>query len=288
MKAAIIDGKSIAGSINEKNRERVLAFFNSFGRYPKLAVIIVGEDPASQIYVRNKERACGRINMESEVIRFPEDTPQCDVESCIEKLNCDPHVDGILVQLPLPGSFDERRIMSRISSEKDVDGFHVYNLGGLISGQEGFIPCTPKGIMRLIHETNVSLDGKHAVVIGRSTIVGKPVAQLLLRENCTVTTCHSHTKDLESFVRQADILVVSIGRTEFVKGSWIKEGAIVIDVGINRTEHGLKGDVEFESAAEHAAYITPVPGGVGPMTIAMLLDNTLAGAIAHETKYNCK
>ena len=266
----IIDGKEIA---------KEAAKLNAKGITPGRAVILVGDDPASQIYVRNKHRACKETGIYSREITLAKDTSEEDILALIDKLNADSAIDGILVQLPLPKQIDPDKVIERISPHKDVDGFHPVNAGALLTGQEGFVSCTPLGIMELIKSTGQEISGKDAVVIGRSNIVGKPVAHLLLRENATVTICHSRTRDLKSICQRADILVAAIGKAEMITGDYIKEGAIVIDVGINRLESGkVVGDVAFEEASKKATYITPVPGGVGPMTITMLLYNTLLSA----------
>lgn len=280
----LIDGKAFAEGL--RNRVGVLAaeFAAKAGRKAGLAVVLVGEDPASQVYVRNKGRqtlACGMASFEH---KLPADTSEADLLALVEQLNADPAVDGILVQLPLPAHIDEQKVISTINPDKDVDGFHVVNAGRLAVGLPGFVPCTPLGCVMLLKDRLGSLSGLDAVVIGRSNIVGKPMAQLLLAESCTVTVAHSRTRDLAEVVRRADIVVAAVGRAEMVKGGWIKPGATVIDVGINRVpaaEEGktrLVGDVDFASCQGIAGAITPVPGGVGPMTIAVLLRNTLVAA----------
>lgn len=251
---------------------------------PGLAVILVGDDPASTVYVKNKDQACHKIGIRSEVIRLPEDTTRETLLSTIYQLNADMNVHGILVQLPLPKHLDTEDILSHVSEQKDVDGFHTLNAGKLFRGLPSLVPCTPKGVMTLLQEYDVPVRGKHAVVIGRSNIVGKPMAQLLLEQDATVTICHRHTTNMEELCRQADIVVVAVGKLNFVKSSWIKHGACVVDVGINRKSDGtLAGDVDFTEVAKVAGWITPVPGGVGPMTIAMLLENTIE-AYQHQTK----
>jgi methylenetetrahydrofolate dehydrogenase (NADP+)/methenyltetrahydrofolate cyclohydrolase len=248
-------------------------------------VILVGDDPASAVYVKNKERACTKVGIASYHRDLPADSTADRIAGVIDILNKDPRVHGILLQLPLPKGIDEAAMLARISPDKDADGFHPINAGYLAVGQPRFIPCTPKGVMKLIDSTGVAIEGAHAVVVGRSNIVGKPQAQLLLARNATVTICHSRTRNLAEIVACADILVAAVGKPEMVRGSWIKPGAVVIDVGINRREDGaLCGDVEFAAAAERAGFITPVPGGVGPMTIAMLLENTLEAAIRAKAK----
>jgi methylenetetrahydrofolate dehydrogenase (NADP+)/methenyltetrahydrofolate cyclohydrolase len=278
MAASIIDGKAIAGTRRARTAERVAELETSHGVTPGLAVVIVGEDPASQVYVRMKHKACEETGVRSFKHELPVETTQEELLELVERLNADDEVHGILVQLPLPDHVDEEAIIEAIVPEKDVDGFHPVSVGRMVIGKETFLPCTPHGCMVLLDETGVDLEGKEAVVVGRSNIVGKPVALLLLERHATVTVCHSRTKDLPEVVRRADVVVVAVGRPEMVKGDWIKEGAVVIDVGVNRTDDGLVGDVEFDAASERASAITPVPGGVGPMTIAMLMENTLASA----------
>lgn len=282
MSAERIDGKAISLSLRESMKPRVAEFEKRYGRKIGLAVVKVGNNPASEVYVRNKIKACAEVGLKSFSYDLPEDTPEAALIELIDTLNVDPAVDGILVQLPLPKSINEKKVLARILPEKDADGFHVVNAGGLMLGLPCTKPCTPAGIIELIKSTGVSIAGKNAVVIGRSNIVGKPVAMLLLAENATVTICHSKTTDLKEHTSRADILVAAIGKKEFVKGDMIKPGAIVIDVGMNRSEGKLYGDVDFAQASEKASFITPVPGGVGPMTITMLLDNTIGAA------YRCK
>ena len=277
MTARIIDGKSIAKELRESLAPRVAALKEQ-GITPGLTVIVVGDDPASAIYVRNKERACVKLGMNSQVLRFPAETTQEEILNTVRLLNQDDSVHGILVQLPLPRHIDEQAVLRAIDPDKDVDGFHAMNAGRLMNGELGFVACTPKGVMRLLEVSGVELDGKNAVVVGRSNIVGKPMALLLLQKNCTVTIAHSHTKDLAAVTRSADILVVAIGRAGFITGDMIKPGAAVMDVGINRVDGKVVGDVDFESAKEVASCITPVPGGVGAMTIAMLMENTVEAA----------
>lgn len=248
------------------------------GVVPGLAVVLAGDDPASRIYVRNKERACQALGIRSETHLLPETVSQAEAEALILRLNADPAVDGILVQLPLPEGLDENRLQRLIDPQKDVDGFHPVNVGALASGQPGMVPCTPKGILYMLKKAGVPLAGKEAVIIGRSNIVGRPTAMLLLREDCTVTVCHSKTEDLKEHTRRADILVAAVGRPRFVTADMVKPGAAVIDVGINRTEAGLVGDVDFENVAHVAGYLSPVPGGVGKMTVCMLMENTLLAA----------
>lgn len=280
MSAVLLDGKAIAASIREQIRARVEQAKQN-GTVPGLTVVLVGEDPASKVYVRNKERACKEVGFASQVLRLSQDTTQQQLLEVVRSLNSDASVHGILVQLPLPGHIDEGAVIAAIDPAKDVDGFHMINAGALMVGAKGFVSCTPRGVIELIRQTGQPIAGKHAVVVGRSNIVGKPAAMLLLKENATVTVCHSRTKDLAQITRQADILVAAVGRPKMITGQMIKPGAIVIDVGINRLADGsLAGDVDFESAVEVAGFITPVPGGVGPMTIAMLLQNTLEAAHA--------
>lgn len=285
MSAAIIDGKGFAAGLRQRIGERVQTLKGKHGLTPGLAVVLVGEDPASQVYVRNKVKQTEEVGMHSIHHVLPADVPQPALLEQVDILNNDPDVHGILVQLPLPEAIDEQAIISAIDPAKDVDGFHVSNAGKLLVGQETLVSCTPLGCLMLLKDRLGDLSGKHAVVIGRSNIVGKPLALLLLQQNCTVTIAHSRTQDLPAMAKQADILVAAVGRPEMVKGDWIKPGATVIDVGINRVpgEGGksrLVGDVAFAEAKEVAGAITPVPGGVGPMTIACLLHNTLQAACA--------
>ena len=278
MTAKIIDGKLIAEFFRAEYKLRVDRLLAA-GIRPGLAVVIVGDDPASQVYVRNKARACESIGMHSEVHPMPGTTTQQTLTAFVGKLNANPAIHGILVQLPLPKGIDDRAVIEAIAPEKDVDGFHYANMGALVIDESRYPPCTPYGVMKMLEYEGVAVEGKHAVIIGRSNIVGKPQALLLLKEGATVTVCHSKTVDLPAFCRSADILVAAVGRPNFVKGDWIKPGAVVIDVGINRLADGkLCGDVDFQEAQKVAAAITPVPGGVGPMTIAMLLGNTLKAA----------
>ena len=274
MTAAIIDGKAFAAGLRARIGAEVAALADR-GIKPGLAVVLVGEDPASQVYVRSKGRMTVEVGMASFEHRLPDTTPEAELLALIARLNADPAVNGILVQLPLPRHMDEAAVINAISPEKDVDGFHILNVGRLATGQKAMVPCTPLGCLMLLRDRLGDLAGKRAVVIGRSNIVGKPMAQLLLRDSATVTVAHSRTADLPALCREADILVAAVGRAEFVKGDWIRPGATVIDVGINRTEAGLVGDVDFAAASAVAGAITPVPGGVGPMTIACLLANTL-------------
>jgi methylenetetrahydrofolate dehydrogenase (NADP+) / methenyltetrahydrofolate cyclohydrolase len=278
MTAKRIDGKAAALALRQEVAAEVAAFRERVGRAPGLAVVLVGEDPASAVYVRSKEKAAHEAGMESFEHRLPASASQETLLALVDELNDNPAVDGILVQLPLPPQIDERVVITRISPDKDVDGFHPVNAGRLAIGLNGFVPCTPLGCLKLLQTEVGDLSGKEAVIIGRSNIVGKPMALLLLAQNCTVTLAHSRTRDLPAVVRRADIVVAAVGRPQMVKGDWLKPGATVIDVGINRTEEGIVGDVDFDSAAEVAGAITPVPGGVGPMTIACLIRNTLVSA----------
>jgi len=282
MTARRIDGKAAAQAIRDRIATEVAALSEKTGRVPGLAVVLVGDDPASAVYVRSKARATERAGMQGFEHRLPASTSQDELVALVDRLNADPAVDGILVQLPLPPQIDEQVVITRISPDKDVDGFHPVNAGRLAIGLHGFVPCTPLGCLRLLQAELGDLTGKDAVVIGRSNIVGKPMALLLLRESCTVTVAHSRTRDLPGVVRRADIVVAAVGRPNLVTGDWLKPGATVIDVGINRTEAGLVGDVDFASASEVAGAITPVPGGVGPMTIAMLIRNTFVSAARTE------
>ncbi|MDI9371212.1 MAG: bifunctional methylenetetrahydrofolate dehydrogenase/methenyltetrahydrofolate cyclohydrolase FolD [Synergistaceae bacterium] len=277
MTAKILDGRKLASEIRSEIKDRTI-LLKQRGVTPGLAVILVGEDPASKVYVGQKEKGCLEAGFASFLHRLPESTSQEELLALIERLNNDSNVHGILVQLPLPKQIDPDTVLAAILPEKDVDGFHPVNVGRLVTGLPACEPCTPKGIMRLLKSTGIPIAGKEAVIIGRSNIVGKPVALMLLAESATVTICHSRTEDLAGHARRADILVAAVGRPRFVTGDMVKEGAVVIDVGINRLEEGLVGDVDYEPAAERASWITPVPGGVGPMTIAMLLENTLEQA----------
>lgn len=275
MAAKIIDGKAISAAVKEQVRAEIERDKIKAG----LAVVIVGDDPASRVYVNNKKKACELCGIQSFEYALPAETEQNELLELVDTLNADKNVNGILVQLPLPDHFDEKAVIERISPLKDVDAFHEMNVGKIMIGNYAFLPCTPAGCMELIHSTGVEVAGKECVVIGRSNIVGKPMAMLLLHENGTVTVCHSKTKNLAEVCRRADILVAAVGRPNFVTADMVKDGAVVIDVGINRLENGkLCGDVKFDEVSEKAAYITPVPGGVGPMTIAMLMKNTLTAA----------
>lgn len=278
MTATIINGKQIAEDIREGIRQE-MEQLKTTGFQPGLAVVLVGEDPASQVYVRHKEKACHDLGYYSEVHRLPSTTSQEELLAMVDQLNKQENINGILVQLPLPKQIEEKAIINAIAPEKDVDGFHPISVGNLVIGDDSLLPCTPAGVIELIKRTGVEISGKHAVVIGRSNIVGKPVSLLLQRENATVTMCHSRTSNMKELAKQADILVVAIGKANFVDASYIKPGAVVIDVGVNRLENGkLAGDVDFESATQVCGPITPVPGGVGPMTITMLMQNTLVAA----------
>ncbi|MCM3743317.1 bifunctional methylenetetrahydrofolate dehydrogenase/methenyltetrahydrofolate cyclohydrolase FolD [Sporosarcina luteola] len=278
MTAKLIDGVAIGKELRGEIKQGVGKLVAS-GCKPGLAVILVGEDPASQTYVKNKEKSSIEAGMKSELIRLPKTVTEQDLLAYVDQLNNDDSIHGILVQLPLPDHINEDLVIKAIDPSKDVDGFHPQNVGKMMIGQETFLPCTPHGIMEMLERSGIEIAGKHAVIIGRSNIVGKPMGQLLLQKDATVTYCHSRTKNLESFTKQADILIVAIGRAKFVTDAHIKEGAVVIDVGMNRDENGkLCGDVDFEKAKAVASAITPVPGGVGPMTITMLLKNTLQSA----------
>ena len=276
--AKILSGKEVSARIKEKLKAEVAALTEK-GVTPGLAVVIVGNDPASKVYVGRKEAMCAELGMYSEKYALPEDTAQSELLALIEKLNSDPNIHGILVQLPLPEPLDEKAVIAAIAPQKDVDAFHPVNVGKIMIGDYDFVPCTPAGIMALIAESGVEVEGKNCVVIGRSNIVGKPMSMLLLHKNGTVTICHSRTKNLAEITRNADILVAAVGRAHFVTADMVKPGAVVIDVGMNRLEDGkLVGDVDFDAVEPIAAAITPVPGGVGPMTISMLMHNTLTAA----------
>ncbi len=277
MSANILSGKTMSEELRAEIASRVSAL-KAKGLTPGLAVILVGNDPASEIYVRNKGNGCTEVGMYSRTINMPAETTQEELESAIDALNNDPTIHGILVQLPLPKHLDENAALAKILPEKDVDGFHLINAGHMLTGTEGVVACTPRGALHMIKSTGVNLSGKEAVVIGRSNIVGKPMAMLLLKENCTVTICHSRTQNLAEHTRRADILVAAVGKAGFVTADMVKPGAIVIDVGINRVDGKVKGDVDFDAVKEVAGWITPVPGGVGKMTITMLLMNTVEAA----------
>ncbi len=279
--AQIIDGKEVSQYIRGEVAKGVSQLVDSSAITPGLAAVLVGEDPASEIYVRNKRKACTEAGMYSEEHKLPAETTEQELLTLVEKLNNDPKIHGILVQLPLPDHINETKVLRAVSPDKDVDGFHPFNVGLLVEGNPRFISCTPHGIIKMLEYYDIDIKGKEAVVVGRSNIVGKPVAMLLLHRHATVTVCHSRTKDLPEVTRRADILVAAIGRANFVTEDMVKEGAVVIDVGINRNEEGkLTGDVDFANVEKKASYITPVPGGVGPMTISMLLWNTLESAKA--------
>jgi methylenetetrahydrofolate dehydrogenase (NADP+)/methenyltetrahydrofolate cyclohydrolase len=276
MSAQIIDGKAIAKSVREKVAKSVEKLLSKGKRPPGLAVVLVGLDPASKVYVNNKRKACEEVGFIEKSYNLPDTTSQSTLLDLIDELNEDDSVDGILVQLPLPAGLETAQIIERIIPTKDVDGFHPYNIGRLVQRMPVLRPCTPKGIIHMLETCHISVRGLEAVIVGASNIVGRPMASELLLKGCTTTICHKFTKDLESHVRRAELLVVAVGKAEFIPGDWIKEGAIVIDVGINRLDDGsLSGDVEFNTAKEKASYITPVPGGVGPMTVACLIENTL-------------
>ena len=282
MTAQIISGTQLSNQIKSNVAQQVSQYVERGKRAPGLAVILVGADPASQVYVGSKRKSCTEIGITSKSYDLPEATTEQALLELIEELNQDDTVDGILVQLPLPKHIDSTKVIEKISPGKDVDGFHPYNVGRLCQRIPTLRACTPYGVMKLLETTGISFYGKHAVIVGASNIVGRPMALELLLAGCTVTVTHRFTEDLASHIRQADILVVAVGKPKFIKGEWIKEGAVVVDVGINRIEGKLVGDVEFEIAAERAAYITPVPGGVGPMTVAMLMQNTLSAYEKHE------
>jgi len=285
MTAQLLDGKAVAAEVRQRIQQGVAAALASGRRPPGLAVVLVGDNPASEVYVRNKSKACAEVGFYSEMHQLPGTTSQAELLELVDRLNAQDNIDGILVQLPLPKQIDEESVIERILPTKDVDGFHPYNVGRLALRMPLLRSCTPRGIMTLIEHTGQSLEGLDAVIIGQSNIVGRPMALELLAARCTITVCHSRTKNLADKARSADVLVVAIGRANWVPGDWIKPGAIVIDVGINRRDDGkLVGDVDFASAQERAGWITPVPGGVGPMTIATLLQNTLEAAELHARK----
>ena len=273
--SVVIDGKATAAKIRASVKNDCDKIFAVHGKRPKLAIVLVGDNPASQIYVASKERACAEVGMESVVVRLPENSDQNTVEKTVSELCLDETINGVMVQLPLPKTLNEKPVLELIPFEKDVDGLTSANAGRLFHGEKCLVPCTPKGVIALLKEYDIPLSGKNAVIIGRSNLVGKPLSILLLNENCTVTVCHSKTEGLSDFTKKADILVVAIGKDRFVKSDMVKPDAVVIDVGINRTEDGLHGDVDYQSVKEIVGYITPVPGGVGPMTVAMLLQNTV-------------
>jgi methylenetetrahydrofolate dehydrogenase (NADP+) / methenyltetrahydrofolate cyclohydrolase len=276
--AEVLDGKSAAREVRERIKTETAALMSRHGITPGLATVLVGEDPASKIYVSSKHRACEEVGFASYAHQLPASVGEAELIALVDRLNADPKVHGILVQLPLPKGLDEKRVIFRLAPEKDVDGLHPVSQGRLLAGEPGFRPCTPLGVMCLVHKSGARVQGRNAVVVGRSLLVGKPVALLLLEEHATVTLCHSRTADLAGEIGRADILVAAIGKAEMIRGEWIRPGSVVIDVGINRTDDGLKGDVEYAAARERAGFITPVPGGVGPMTVAMLMQNTLLAA----------
>jgi len=297
MTATILDGKKLAATVRAEVREGVVSFTREHGRAPGLEVILVGEDPASQIYTRNKEKAAEEVGIRGKLHVLPAETTEAELMRLLDRLNMDEEVDGILVQLPLPRHIREQKVLDAVVPEKDVDGFHPVNAGMLASGRPALVPCTPRGSMKLIALADRKLEGARAVVVGRSNIVGKPMAQLLLAANATVTIAHSRTGDLKAVCREADVLVVAVGKAELVRGDWVKPGAVVIDVGMNRLElpgagNGatirtrLVGDVAFDEVKQVAGAISPVPGGVGPMTIACLLENTLIAAQARSAGHN--
>ncbi len=287
MVATILDGKAISKEIRAELKQEAAGFVEAHGVKPALAAVLVGEDPASEVYVRNKQKACERAGLVSHLCRLPADASEQDLLALVSRLNADPSIHGILVQLPLPGHINESRVLDLIAPAKDVDAFHPENVGLMSQGRPRYLPCTPHGIQQLLHRCGIGVSGKHAVIVGRSDIVGKPMAMMLASRNsptgsdganATVTVCHSRTGNLSEITRQADILIAAIGKPKFVTAEMVKPGAAVVDVGINRTEEGLVGDVDFEAVKEVAGYITPVPGGVGPLTVTMLLYNTLKAA----------
>lgn len=275
----ILDGKGIAHAVRQEVKDRVAQFFGRYGYVPGLATVLIGEDPASRVYVNTKEKACHEVGMRSFPSHLSATTSAAEVLQLIAELNAHPDIHGILIQLPLPSHLEQRELILALTPEKDVDGLHPFNQGRLLLGEDALRPCTPLGVLRLIAHTGISISGKKAVIVGRSMLVGKPVALMLLEQNATVTCCHSKTVDLAAEIREADIVVAAVGQPDVIQGTWIKPGAVVIDVGISRLTDGkLKGDVEFTVAKERASFITPVPGGVGPMTVAMLLTNTVKAA----------
>lgn len=275
----IIDGKKVSAEVKEEVRQQMLKLKETHGITPGLAVVIVGDDPASRVYVNNKKKACELVGFKSEEYALPAETTQQELLNLVETLNNKDDINGILVQLPLPKHLDDKAVIAAINPKKDVDAFHAVNVGKIMLGEYDFLPCTPAGVMEMLHSYNIEVSGKNCVVIGRSNIVGKPMAMLLLHENGTVTICHSRTKNLAEVTKQADILVAAVGRPKFVTADMVKDGAVVIDVGMDRDENGkLCGDVDFENVKDKCSYITPVPGGVGPMTIATLMKNTLKAA----------
>lgn len=280
---SLLNGKILSKKLKEKLAIDVSQFIQRYGRAPGLATILVGKDPASAVYIKNKRLACEKTGIASYHKEFSADIDESTLAQYIVQLNNDSKIDGILLQLPLPANLNAQKLLNSIAPGKDVDGFHPYNLGKLLKGETAFIPCTPLGILKLLQEYDIKLSGKHCVILGRSNIVGKPMAMLLLQNNATVTVCHSRTDNIESYVQQADIVIAAVGKAKLVKANWIKPEAVVIDVGINRENDGsLCGDVDFNSVEQKASWITPVPGGVGPLTIAMLLENTLLAAQEHE------
>jgi methylenetetrahydrofolate dehydrogenase (NADP+)/methenyltetrahydrofolate cyclohydrolase len=290
--AKLLDGKAIAAQIQSELTEQVAEFIENNAVVPCLAAVLVGENPASEVYVRNKRRACERVGVESQLHRLPANIAEDDLLALITKLNKDAEVNGILVQLPLPSQIRETRILDAVHPMKDVDAFHPENVGRIVQGRPRFLPCTPHGVMQILHRSGISVAGKEVVVVGRSEIVGKPMAMMLMQRdstcgatatNATVTVCHSRTQNLAEVTRRADVLIAAIGQPKFITAEMVKPGAAVIDVGINRTDEGLVGDVDFDAVKEVAGYITPVPGGVGPLTVTMLLHNTLAAAEAQLT-----
>lgn len=284
MAAQILDGKLISAKLTEQVQRDVAAFEAKYGHKPGLTVVIVGEDPASKVYVGRKHKACADVGIASDVIRLPETTTEVQLLQAIDRLNADNAVHGILVQLPVPKHIDSSKVLERIDPNKDVDGFHPVNVGSLNVGKENLVPCTPYGVIKMLEISGIPIEGKRAAIIGRSNIVGKPMASLLLARNATVTICHSRTDDLPAVTKQADILVAAIGKANFVTKDMVKPGAVVIDVGINRVGDKLVGDVDYDDVFPVASYITPVPGGVGPLTIAMLLHNTLRAAEIQKNK----
>ena len=287
MSAELLDGKAIANEIKQELGEEVAKFIEDTSVVPCLAAVLVGEDPASQVYVRNKQRACERVGIDSQLHRLPAETTQAELLDLVDQLNASSEVHGILVQLPLPGHIDATKVLDAIDPAKDVDAFHPDNVGRIAQGRPRFLPCTPHGVQQILHRSNIPVSGQHVVVVGRSDIVGKPLAMMLVQRdstlgsaaaNATVTVCHSRSKELSAITREADILVAAVGQPKLITADMVKPGAAVIDVGINRTDEGLVGDVDFDGVREVAGHLTPVPGGVGPLTIAMLLRNTLTAA----------
>lgn len=291
MSGQLLDGKAIAKEIQNELAEEVAEFISNNAIVPTLAAVLVGEDAASQVYVRNKQRACERVGIDSQLHRLEADATEDELLTIVAKLNKNDDVHGILVQLPLPKQINEQKVLDAVSPWKDVDAFHADNVGRILQGRPRFLPCTPHGVQQILHRSGISVSGKHVVIVGRSDIVGKPLAMLMMQRdstlgpdaaNATVTLCHSRTADLATITRQADILVPAIGRANFITADMVKPGVVVVDVGINRTDDGLVGDVDFDAVREVASHITPVPGGVGPLTVAMLLKNTLAAAASRQ------